>query len=33
VSRGISAAPGSGDLLGRLSDAAQSWAAKLPVLP
>ena len=33
VSRGISAAPGSGDLGTRLAAAAQGWAAKLPVLP
>ena len=33
VSRGISAAPGTGDLETRLSAAAQGWAAKLPVLP
>ena len=33
VSRGISAAPGTGDLESRLSEAAQGWAAKLPVLP
>jgi hypothetical protein len=33
VSRGISAAPGSGDLAARLSEAAQGWAARLPVLP
>ena len=33
VSRGISSAPGSGDLTTRLSEAARSWAARLPVLP
>lgn len=33
VSRGISSAPGAGDLETRLAEAARSWAAKLPVLP
>jgi orotidine-5'-phosphate decarboxylase len=33
VSRSISSAATGGDLARRLSDAARSWAAKLPVLP
>ena len=33
VSRGISGATGAGDLEARVSEAARSWAAKLPVLP